>query len=379
MKVLIVGAGIGGLTLAIFLKEQGHDVQIIEKSKKLTNAGFSIGVWANRRFILKALDLEKELLKKGNFTKRYIVEDSKGKILVDYDLKKNMPKYWPAEIQIKRDDLYQALFKKVKGIPFRKGVTVQSIVQDKDEAHIVFSDKSKGKYDLIVGADGIHSDIRNQIYGKRHLEDLNLKGYWLWIKRPKLFPKFDCIFEVIAPNQFFGTYSHGKDNMCAYFVRPRNDKESISKSMEVGEMDLHFSDILSRFPEISQSLKKQTVYVENISKVNLERWHKGRVVLIGDAAHGFETFAGIGGAMAMEDAYVLAEEIKNNGNLKHALKKYESRRKPRVNLAAKETEKLRSWKVSKSAFEIELEELILPFVPLNYFTEEYEKLLSTEA
>ena len=131
-------------------------------------------------------------------------------------------------------------------------------------------------------------------------------------------------------------------------------------------------------PELIKETKSQKIYVEKLIKINLENWYKNRIVLIGDAAHGFEAFAGIGGSMALEDAYVLSEELIKN-DFSTALAKYQLRRKPRVKLAAKEAEKLREWKISKSSLVIELEKIILPFIPLNYFAEEYIELMDSSA
>ncbi len=117
----------------------------------------------------------------------------------------------------------------------------------------------------------------------------------------------------------------------------------------------------------------------DLATIKMHKWHKGRVVLLGDAAHAMEPYAGLGASMAMEDAYVLAGELVKIGqgySLESVLNNYEKLRRKRVNEASFETRILRRGLLSKSWIRNKIIEVFAPIIPIKYFTKNFHKLLA---
>ncbi len=167
MKVLIVGGGIGGLTLAAFLKECEIDFNLVEIAKDWNKKGFSLGIWNNGRDILNKLGLAEFFDKEGEMIKDYFVYNGKGKILKKYNLNDFYINYGSAYTHLNRSKLHEALLSKIGEQKVSMNTSITSILQEEDGAIVIFSNGAKEKYDLVIGADGIHSKVRKLVFGQK--------------------------------------------------------------------------------------------------------------------------------------------------------------------------------------------------------------------
>lgn len=348
MKVLIVGAGIAGLTLAALLKRKGIESEIIEKARKWKRVGFSIGIWNNGRRIIRELGVEKEFDKKGYSIPDYSIATGDGHIMRLYHFDEFTKKYNPVRTQILRADLQDLLRKAAKEVKVTMGLTISSINQNESGVEVKFSNGAKKKYDLVVGADGIDSQVRELVFGNGYVNYLGWRGWFFWTERNNRFPK--GVFEMWEPEQFFGVFPHGDKKVCTYLAMPFDKNLPDNPDTRIERFKKHFTGLKWQVPEIIEKINPKKMVEADLAYVKMDKWHKGRVIVIGDAAHAMEPFAGMGGSMAMEDALVLAEELaqadENEISIQEAFDRYQKRREPRVRLAEDKTRQI--WGVDKN-------------------------------
>ena len=182
MKILIVGAGIAGLTVAALLKKRGYTPVIIEKAHTLGTIGFSIGIWNNGRRVLQELGIAEEFDKKGYPLPEYSIANGKGIVLKLYHFEEFVKKYWPPRVQISRTEFYELLRNALGNLPIHTGTTIQSLHQNSDSVEVLLSNGKKEIFDVVIGADGIHSQMRDMVFGLDHIKYLGWRG-WFFLDR----------------------------------------------------------------------------------------------------------------------------------------------------------------------------------------------------
>ncbi len=378
MKILIVGAGIGGLSLAAFLKDSNIDYDIIEKCPNWDHQGYSLSIWNNGRNILKKLGLEEIFDKSGKRIKFYYIYNGQGRLLRKYSLSSFYAKYGMALTLTSRKDVHDWLWSKVDSSKVKMNTTIETIDQDDSGVTVVFNNKELKKYDLVVGADGIHSTTRSLVFKNYILSSTKWRVWWMWVDNK--FKTEASVSEYIEPGEFVSLFDSGEKTLAIISALDKNEDENNSKT-KIQSLKEIFKDEVSISPEIFNNLKDEDVVSSILIHINLKTWANGRVVLLGDAAHGFEPHAGIGGSMALEDGYVLAGELMKVSDtypLTLALRNYEVARKKRVKIAQHLTNKMKAWGLVKSKPLRKVLNFIAPYFPESYFVKDYDKLLKQE-
>ena len=158
-RILIVGGGIAGLTLATALHQQGFRAKLVERSSTWHATGAGILLHANGMRVLRALGLGDAVEQAGAIVRHWSFCDEHGEVLCDTDLGELWGNVGPC-IGIERPKLQEALLSRAAAVPFELGTSVTSLTQDEQRVLVGFSDGSTGNYDLVVGADGIYSTVR---------------------------------------------------------------------------------------------------------------------------------------------------------------------------------------------------------------------------
>ena len=161
-RVLIVGAGLGGVTLAAFLEQSGQDYLLVDKLQPTENQGYSLGIWSNTRELLKRLQLDSPLSQMGTPIHTYDICDRQGHLLRQYDFHEFYRRYGMAYTQIHRQPLRDLIGSKVNQDKIRWSTTVQSIKQHRNGVEVNLSPGDPQWFDLVVCADGVHSVVREQ-------------------------------------------------------------------------------------------------------------------------------------------------------------------------------------------------------------------------
>ncbi|MEK7574934.1 MAG: NAD(P)/FAD-dependent oxidoreductase [Patescibacteria group bacterium] len=377
MKILIVGAGVGGLTLAGFLKDSAIDFELIDKKADESPQGFSLGLWNNGRNILAKLGLAERFDYLGSRIRHYRVCDGKGELLKKYDLSEFYSEYGVAYTHIDRAALYKLLLDLTPLEKINFKTEISQIKQKSEKIEVAFSNGEIKEYDLVVGADGIHSQVRELAFaGSYELFD-NWRVWYAWIDNT--FKQNAAVTEYIEPGEFVGVFDVGSRTLAVLIAPAKHSVwDDVAGRLERLNKLFKNESVLSGF---LRNLKNEDISPTDLSHVKMKRWVNGRSVLLGDAAHGFEPHAGLGASMAMEDGYVLAGElikVSETYSIEKALENYQKIRAKRVGIARTLTNRMRAWAFVKSRPLRKIINILIKLIPQSFFVNKYHQLLREE-
>jgi FAD-dependent urate hydroxylase len=326
-RILITGGGIAGLSLAIALHRQGFAAKLVERSKGWTAIGAGINIPANGVRALRALGVGETVAQAGAVIRRWGFFDQQGEMLCDTDLEELWGDVGPC-IGIERVKLHQALVDGAAGVTSQLGVAVVSVARADRKVQVGFSDGSSGDYDLVVGADGIHSTM-SAFTVKAGPPVYAQQMVWRSISptRPQ---GVTNMMVLMGDDRYFGLVPMGGGRTYGFGVVGGPHFDDPPTEM-LKRFRRRFEAFGGPVPEYLASLEfDEQLHFGPIEWVDRARWYSGQVVLIGDAAHAGPPHMGQGGCMAMEDALVLAEVLRSEHDIERALEAYVSRRRPRA-------------------------------------------------
>lgn len=331
MRILVVGGGIAGLTFAALLQQRGFKPTVVERIPEYGTVGYVIVLWPSGSRILKGLGVYRNLLDVGLQFTTYNVSDEQGQMLHSYSVKNVTEKYGPM-LSTYRPDLINVIKEAVDPDSIRMNTTVDKIDQTNDEVYVTFSDGTQESYDLVVGCDGVRSKTRNLVFGDAPpLSYSGMTGWSFWVKQD--IAKTLEIAEYWGTGKFFGIWpTKGRLSVFTSISNKSQDPDPVES--RINRIQDNFKDFGGLVPEILDSLDDpKEIYHGHYNDLKMKKWHKGRVVLVGDAAHAILPTAGGGVSMAMESAAVLADELcrADSKYIEQAFESYMSRRHTRVN------------------------------------------------
>jgi len=326
-RILIVGGGIGGLTLATALRRHGFTPELIELSPVWRTVGAGMAIHPNGLRVLRALGLGAAIERAGTVIGHWDYCDQRGAVLAETDLEALWGDVGPS-IGITREELQRVLVAANADVPTRLGIWITSLGFDDGGVSVALSDGSTATYDLVVGADGIWSTVRQlavdptrPVYG----------GQMVWRSLAPIRPRgLRKLQFLLGDGCFFGLCPVGDGQMYGFgsVAGPRTIDPRERRLSRLRERFARFGDVVQQF--LGALERDDQVHCSPVHWVAEERWHVGRVVLIGDAAHASLPMMGQGGSLAVEDAYVLAESLRSAATVHGALADYVERRCRRV-------------------------------------------------
>ncbi|MBF0430036.1 MAG: FAD-dependent monooxygenase [Fibrobacteria bacterium] len=328
-KVLIVGAGIAGLTLAIILKKTGIDCDIIEK-KETFGPNRSGIVLDSRAFkSLQALSLSPEIQKHASEINFACISDHMGKTLARCNLSRISLKNCP-NLSIPRGTLLKALSHYLGEREIWMNTTIQDIQNKDTDVEVTFSDGSQGNYVLVVGTDGIQSQIRSMFFSK------NIRQYagyscWRFLARQVEGIEPNSAFELWGRGKRFGIVPLRHGTIGCYGTFNSQPGLNYDGQEKVEKLKSQFADFGGIVPEILEQIHHPNdILFDDIQNVYLNSWINGRILLIGDAAHALTPNFGQGAGLAIEDAARISQYLNFSSTLLSGLSKFDSREKNRV-------------------------------------------------
>jgi 2-polyprenyl-6-methoxyphenol hydroxylase-like FAD-dependent oxidoreductase len=334
VRVLIVGAGLGGLSLAVALRQRGISADIVERAHKDSRTGAGLYLVGPATRALHALGLADAAARQGCINRTQTFRNHRGARLAELDVHEFWATCGPC-LGLRRAALHHVLAEKVAASQTRFGVTVETLRQHREHVCVSFTDGSNGTYDLVVGADGIRSTVRRLEFGQSDPQFRRQLGWRCIARRPAGI----CGWTVfLGPGSAFLIVPTGGDQVYCYADRiaPRPVADPPEGRVERFRRTFrHFAEPVRDV--VGQIDSPEQLHFAPIEEVMHEPWGQGRVVLIGDAAHAMSPNMACGAALAFEDALVLADLISLHDSVSGIVPEFIRRRSPRVGWVRRQT------------------------------------------
>jgi 2-polyprenyl-6-methoxyphenol hydroxylase-like FAD-dependent oxidoreductase len=344
-KVLVVGAGIGGQSVAIGLKKAGFEVDIIELHKEFNVYGVGIIQQANALRALDAIGVADEAMRRGS-------PYGKVKLCLPHGVQigeAGTPPIgrFPSHNGISRRILHEVLLEEAQkiGLKYRMGVSVETIDNQPDKVNVTFTDGTSGSYDIVIAADGTNSKVRKLIFGEFKSTYVGLSVWRYPFKRPA---GLDTGYIFFNKKHKIGIIPMTADSCYIFLNSAEGDNPIIPEDQLVEKL----KGYMSAYPvPLVQELIPQVTDAKLVNYRSLETlkmpalWYKNRVVVLGDAAHTTIPQLGSGAALAIEDAVVLIEELQKEGEVEEVFERYMKRRYERCMMVVDVSETLGTWEL----------------------------------
>jgi 2-polyprenyl-6-methoxyphenol hydroxylase-like FAD-dependent oxidoreductase len=338
-KVLIVGGGIGGLCAAIALRRQQIAVDLVEIKAEWTVYGVGIIQQCNVVREMAHLGVLERYLNAAYAFEDVAIYDAEGKQLARIPGQRAAGPQYPVNIGISRLALHRVLSETATelGTRITLGHTIEAFSQDADGVDVRLSNGQSGRYDLVIGADGLFSKVRSMLFGDRYQP--RFTGQSVWRHNFPRAPAIDHLATYVGPDGNAGLVPLA-DNLMYLFVtshepdNPWFDADQLATQMR--ERLRGFGGLIGQLREQITDAR-QVVYKPMEVVFVDEPWFQGRVLLIGDAAHATTPHLGQGAGMAIEDAIVLADLLRRDEALPTLLREFMNRRLERCRFISEES------------------------------------------
>lgn len=387
-NILISGAGIAGTCLAFWLKKLGFNPAIIEVSPKLREGGYAIDFMGAGYDVAKKMGIIPALQEADiNFSKiAFVDRNNREKGSMNYQQIKKLMN--GRALTLLRSDLAKVIYNSLgKDIEVIFGDTIDKIEQDAGAVIVTLRSGMQRTFDLLVGADGLHSYVRKLVFGSEAQFE-KYCGYYTSSYTIDKFSAGGSAFSMYnVPYKQVAIYSNPGGQTTTFFIFASPEKlvyehHDIARQKQI--LKTEFTDSGWKCAELLAQLDTTAdFYFDSVSQIRMDNWSEGRVTLVGDACYCPSLLSGKGSTLAMVGAYILAGELKQaNGNYQTAFKAYQDIFEPFMRKKQKAARAFAKSFVPKSNFGIWLRNVAfkmmsLPFISklaLNQFKDSELKL-----
>jgi 2-polyprenyl-6-methoxyphenol hydroxylase-like FAD-dependent oxidoreductase len=329
-SVLISGAGIAGPTLAFWLNAAGFKTTIVERAPSLRAGGHVIDFWGLGYDIAERMGLVQDLRRVGYVMREMRIVDGQGKRAAGFGTRVFRELTGGRFITLARSDLSRLLFETARGeTEAIFGDEIVGLEEQTDCMRVRFRHTGVRSFDLVVGADGLHSNVRNLAFGPQQQFEKDL-GYLVAAFEARGYrPRDDDVYVTYSePGRMVGRLALRDDRTLILFVFTRDDEPpptTLGLAAQKAMLRKRFGSAGWECAPILDSLDcAQDLYFDRVAQIKMPAWSRGRVALVGDAAFCVSLLAGQGCALSMVAAYLLAGELaKAGGRHDDAFEKYE--------------------------------------------------------
>ncbi|GAB3945236.1 FAD-dependent monooxygenase [Kribbella albertanoniae] len=330
-SVLISGASIAGPTLAYWLDRYGFDVTVVERSGALRGGGYGVDIRGTARDVVDRMGLLPVLRKAHIDTRRLSFVEPDGAPIASIRPEAMTGGEEGLDLEVRRGDLADALYGSIRDrVDFRFGDSIARLDDRGDRVDVVFASGAERSFDLVIGADGLHSNTRALVFGPEADYHRYIGYVFAGFTLPNDFGL--CHEGVIwnAPGRCAVLYAHEPDEPTYGFLTFRLEEppyDAFRNPQAQREL------VADRFPEQAWHLPRLVEAMRNaddlffdvVSQIHMPGWSSGRVALVGDAAYATSFMSGQGSSVALVGAYVLAGELATHADHTEGFAAYEQR------------------------------------------------------
>ena len=350
-NVLVIGGGVGGLTATTALRRQGIEVDLVEKNPDHSVYGVGIIQPNNTLRALDSIGLAQACVARGGAFPGWRIFDRDGNPLAEAPGTSDAAPGLPAVNGITRPILQEILLDAARGggTEIRLGVSVATMDDDGDAVSVEFDDGTRGRYDFVVGSDGLYSDLRRRLFPDAPAPRFSDQGVWRYnFDRP---PEVEWGAVYYGERTKVGLVPMSPTTMYMFLVShepgsPRFPRERLAELMR---------ERLDGFTGLVATLRERITDPGEVVYRPMEHlllpapWHRGRAIVIGDGAHATTPHLAQGAAMAIEDAVLLGELLGREAPLSDLLDEFMRRRFARAKFVIDSSRQIAEWELESWA------------------------------
>jgi 2-polyprenyl-6-methoxyphenol hydroxylase-like FAD-dependent oxidoreductase len=369
--ILISGAGIAGTTLAFWLKKFGFNPTIVENSPALRKGGHAIDFMGTGYDVAEKMEIIQNLKAVDiNFSKLVFVDShNEEKGSMNYQKIKTFLN--GRAFTLFRSDLAKVIYQSIdKGVEIIFDDTIEKIEENEKEVTVTFRSGKTRNFDLVVGADGLHSNVRKLVFGNESQFEKYYGYYTSSFTIDNISIGNNAFSMYNVPYKQVAVFSKSETSTTAFFIFASPEKlhyqhHDIAKQKQI--LKSEFENTGWKCRELLSGIDSTTdFYFDYVSQIKMESWYKGRVALVGDAGYCPSLLSGKGSTLAMVGAYILAGELKQaNGDYKKAFEQYQLVFKPFMEKKQKSAQQFAKSFVPKSNFGIWLRNKVFRLMSLS--------------
>jgi 2-polyprenyl-6-methoxyphenol hydroxylase-like FAD-dependent oxidoreductase len=361
-SALIVGAGVAGLSAAWWLARAGWRVTVVERAANLRTNGYMIGLSGPGYGVARTMGLLPDLQRVHRRIEEnlYLGRDGKPLLRMRYqDLLKGLE--W---ITLSRAELVAVLHRALPAqVEVRFGVTAERLLDTGDGVIATLTDGTTLTADLLIGADGVHSQVRALHFGAEETFARHLGYRVAAFRAPDTLGLGHDFLSYAEPGRITELYTLADGTLATLYAWRSPDRAPVERGERQAALRAAFADAHpNALRWIDALAPDEPLYFDDMTLIEMPRWSKGRVLLLGDAAHCLTLLSGQGAGMAMASAAVLAEELRW-GEIDPALVRHEARMRPAIQRLQERSRKIAGWFIPATPRAFAIRNAIMRWAP----------------
>jgi 2-polyprenyl-6-methoxyphenol hydroxylase-like FAD-dependent oxidoreductase len=344
-RVLVVGAGVGGLATAIAMRRRGIASEVVELHERPPIVGVGLTLMGPTLRALDMLGLLEAITARGWGMDELLFCDASGTVFNRVEIPRLNGPDVPGQVGILRRDLHAVLADAAEatGTPVRCGVTVAELQEGPAGIVASLTDGTQSVFDLVVGADGIRSGVRRMVFADAPEPEFRGQAVWrALLDRPPELTRYHLFY---GPSTKAGIDPVSDTKLYVLLVQNVPDATRLDQQRLPELLRALLADYGSPLAElVGQIHDPSAVDYRPLETILVPRpWHRGRVVLVGDAAHSMTPHLASGAGMAIEDGIVLSQELAVGDAVETALERFMERRWERCRMVVENSAQISDW------------------------------------